>query len=233
MSNRAGHERLGTHGHVVRAVTVALGALASSTAWSGELAVAAVDADRKPGPQLAVIARRTSAPQGSEPSAPRRVTQQLQSFSPEVLPVAVGTTVEFPNLDRMRHHVFSFSPAKAFEIRLYSGEQVPKVTFDKRGRVAIGCDIHDWMEAYIYVADTPYFGTADASGVATLRDLPPGEYRLAAWHPSLPAEVDAGTVTVGADAARTTLTLASRLVPFDQRRPVDDPLLARFRSSSE
>lgn len=230
MLSRASLERLGAPVH---GLLGALAVLGSPVASAADLTVTVVDAEGQPATQLAVIARRANPGAGAEALAPRRVTQQLQSFSPEVLPVAVGTTVEFPNLDRMRHHVFSFSPAKTFEIRLYSGEQVPKVTFDKPGPVAIGCNIHDWMEAYIYVADTPYFGTADANGVATLRDLPPGEYRLAAWHPSLPAEVDAGTVTIGADTARTTLTLASRLVPFDQRRPVDDPLLARFRSSSE
>jgi plastocyanin len=208
-------------------------ASAPRLAGAADLTLAVVDADGKPASQLAVIARRVSTGTVAPQPAPERVTQQLQSFSPEVLPVAVGTTVEFPNLDRMRHHVFSFSPAKPFEIRLYSGEQVPKVTFDKPGPVAIGCNIHDWMEAYIYVADTPYFATADAAGVATLRALPAGEYRLAAWHPSLAEEIDGGTVTVGEEPARSSLTLDSRVVSFDQRRPVNDPLLARFRSSSE
>lgn len=230
--------RLGTRVHAWWAAIAAAGALVPSLASAADLTVAVVDADGKPASQLAVVARpvrrdgRSSAAAVPEP-APERVTQQLQSFSPEVLPVAVGATVEFPNLDRMRHHVFSFSPAKTFEIRLYSGEQIPRVTFDKPGPVAIGCNIHDWMQAYVYVADTPHFAAADAAGVATLRDLPPGEYRLAAWHPSLAAEVDAGAVTVGAQAARLSLSLASRLVPFDQQRPGDDPLLARFRSLSD
>lgn len=214
-------------------VLAALSVLGPQVAGAADLAVAVVDADGKPATQLAVIVRRVSADTAALAPAPERVTQQLQSFAPEVLPIAVGTTVEFPNLDRMRHHVFSFSPTKPFEIRLYSGEQVPKVTFDKPGPVAIGCNIHDWMEAYIYVADTPYFAAADAAGVATLRGLPPGEYRLAAWHPSLGAEVDGGSVTIGAQGARSSLKLESRIVPFDQRRPANDPLLARFRSSSE
>jgi plastocyanin len=229
--------RLGTPVHAWWAAIAAAGALVPALASAADLTLAIVDADGKPATQLAVVARRvqpagTSATGAPEPG-PWRVTQQLQSFSPEVLSVAVGATVEFPNLDRMRHHVFSFSPAKTFEIRLYSGEQIPRVTFDKPGPVAIGCNIHDWMQAYVYVADTPHFATADATGVATLHDLPPGEYRLAAWHPSLAEEVDAGAVAIGAQASRLSLSLESRLVPFDQQRPADDPLLARFRSSSD
>jgi plastocyanin len=213
-------------------VVAAVAAFGSLVALAADLTVTVVDVDGKPASQLAVIARRTNASGVASQPPPERVTQRLQSFSPEVLPIAVGTTVEFPNLDRMRHHVFSFSPAKPFEIRLYSGEEVPKVTFDKPGPVAIGCNIHDWMQAYIYVADTPHFTVADDAGRATLRDLPPGENRVAAWHPSLATEIDGGTVTVGAQTA-LSLTLDARIVPFDQRRPVDDPLLARFRSSSE
>lgn len=147
-----------------------------------------------------------------------------------MLPIAVGTTVRFPNLDRMRHHVYSFSPTHTFEIRLYSGEQIPQVKFDTPGIVAIGCNIHDWMQGYIYVTDAPFFATTDAAGTATVRGLPNGDFRLAVWHPALQAEFDAAGTTVGPVANAVTLTLDATIEPLTQERGSDDPLLARFQN---
>jgi plastocyanin len=111
------------------------------------------------------------------------MVQQSQQFSPYVLPVQVGTVVEFPNRDPFRHHVYSFSPAKQFELKLYGGDQTETVTFDKPGIVALGCNIHDNMLAYIDVVPTPYFGTSGSDGKVEINDLPAGTYTVGLWHP--------------------------------------------------
>ena len=109
--------------------------------------------------------------------------QQDRVFYPFVLAVPQGANVDFPNLDRTRHHVYSFSEAKQFELKLYVGTTADPITFDKAGLVAIGCNIHDYMQAFIYVAKSPYFSVSDASGKIQLTDVPPGEYQVKIWHP--------------------------------------------------
>ncbi len=108
--------------------------------------------------------------------------QRERQFQPHVLVVQVGTAVHFPNFDTVRHHVYSLSPIKPFDIKLYSGTPAEPVLFDKPGIAALGCNIHDRMSAHIAVVETPLFAKTDAQGRATL-DLPPGEHQLKAWHP--------------------------------------------------
>ncbi len=112
---------------------------------------------------------------------PREMAQQHITFVPHVLLVPVGAVVSFPNLDRVRHHVYSFSPAKRFELKLYGQEQARTVLFDKAGVVALGCNIHDKMSAYIVVVDTPYAAQSDANGRATLKTVPDGPGVLTIW----------------------------------------------------
>jgi plastocyanin len=202
----------------------------SAAASAADLTVKVLDNRGSPAAQAVVLVRPASVTATAPSAATVRITQQFQAFAPEVLPVAVGTTVQFPNLDRMRHHVYSFSPAHTFEIRLYSGEQIPQVKFDTPGIVAIGCNIHDWMQGYIYVTDAPYFATTDATGTATLRGLPNGEFRLAVWHPELLAEVEAARTAVGTANNSATLTIDAAIEPLTQERGSDDPLLARFQN---
>ncbi|MBF0558642.1 MAG: methylamine utilization protein [Nitrospirae bacterium] len=109
--------------------------------------------------------------------------QVNKEFVPYVLPVQVGTAVRFPNKDNIRHHVYSISPAKRFELPLYKGTPSSPVVFDKPGAVVLGCNIHDWMAAYIYVVETPYFATTGKDGSAAIHDLPQGEYEVLVWHP--------------------------------------------------
>lgn len=113
------------------------------------------------------------------------VEQVNNEFVPYVLPVMIGTAVNFPNKDNIRHHVYSFSPAKTFELPLYTGNPAAPVLFDKPGAVALGCNIHDWMIAYVYVSESPYFAKTGADGKATLAELPPGDYTVRTWHPRL------------------------------------------------
>jgi plastocyanin len=109
--------------------------------------------------------------------------QRDQEFSPSVLAVQVGTQVKFPNSDNIRHQVYSFSPAKRFELRLYEGTPSDPLLFDKPGVVVLGCNIHDWMVGYIYVTDDPVFGVTDSNGTIRLDQLPAGRYQATLWHP--------------------------------------------------
>jgi plastocyanin len=124
------------------------------------------------------------------PSAPRAaiIDQIDKEYVPFVVPVQAGAAVRFPNKDNIRHHVYSFSPAKPFELKLYSGTPSKPVIFDKPGPVALGCNIHDWMVGYIYVVDSPWFAKTDKSGIAKLEGLPAGEYQVRVWHPWMKAE---------------------------------------------
>lgn len=120
--------------------------------------------------------------------ATRRIAQQGATFSPHVLPVVVGTTVEWPNYDDIYHNVFSMSDAKQFDLGLYKGDPPGKrVTFDKPGRVDVFCSIHENMHCIILVLENPYFASTDENGNFKIRDVPPGTYKLKAWHERLPA----------------------------------------------
>ncbi|MBA1232142.1 methylamine utilization protein [Pseudomonas viridiflava] len=111
--------------------------------------------------------------------------QRDQEFAPHVLAVHTNTQVKFPNSDNIRHQVYSFSPAKRFELRLYEGTPSEPLLFDKPGVVVLGCNIHDWMVGYIYVTDEPWFGVTDSNGQLKLDQMPAGHYQATLWHPQI------------------------------------------------
>jgi plastocyanin len=113
---------------------------------------------------------------------PAEIEQKDKKFIPLVTVVQTGTAIAFPNNDTVRHHAYSFSPAKVFDIKLYSGRPEKPIIFDKAGTVVIGCNIHDQMIAYVQVVDTPYFAKTDASGKALINTVPNGKYTLKVWH---------------------------------------------------
>jgi len=118
-----------------------------------------------------------------------RVAQQGAMFSPHVLPIMAGTTVEWPNNDHIYHNVFSYSEAKCFDLGLYKGDPKDKAqTFDKPGRVDVFCSIHANMHCVVLVMDNPYFAATDKSGNYSITNVPPGTYKLKAWHERLPAD---------------------------------------------
>ena len=150
-------------------------------------------------------------------SWPYRMAQHEMQFEPFVLIVPVGAKVAFPNLDPFRHHVYSFSPAKTFELKLYSRDETRSVTFEKAGVVGIGCNIHDDMSAFIRVVDTPYAGKSAANGTLTLRDLPPGPATVTIWHPYMKArggEVTRQVTIPASGAARLAVTGDLRSPPL-------------------
>lgn len=115
------------------------------------------------------------------------MAQRSQQFVPGTLVVAKGSTVAFPNLDRVRHSIYSFSPAARFEIDLYGQDQTRTHTFPIAGSVKLGCNIHDEMRGYIRVTDTPFAGKTDRSGNINLSALPVGGAQVTIWHPGLRA----------------------------------------------
>jgi plastocyanin len=125
------------------------------------------------------------------------INQQHTMFVPFVLVIPVGSTVEFTNLDPFRHHVYSFSPAKKFELKLFGQGEKRNVTFDKPGIVALGCNIHDTMQAFIQVVSSAFAAKTGKDGRVVLRGAPDGNARLTVWHPYLRAPGNQLTVTAG------------------------------------
>lgn len=154
-------------------------------AWAADLDATVRNERGEPVAEAVVVAvPDVAAPKPSRPKL-EQVEQIDQEFVPRVKPVLVGSAVSFPNRDSVRHHVYSFSPAKRFDLPLYVGTPANPVVFDTTGVVTIGCNIHDWMVGYIYVAESPYYATTDAKGRARLSGLPPGGYTVRVWHPQL------------------------------------------------
>ena len=124
-----------------------------------------------------------------EEVATTRVAQEGAVFSPHVLPIMAGTTVEWPNNDRIYHNVFSMSDAKQFDLGLYKGNPPDKrVKFDKPGRVDVFCSIHTSMNCIVLVLENPYFAATDENGNYKIPNVPAGKYKLKAWHERLPAD---------------------------------------------
>jgi plastocyanin len=129
------------------------------------------------------------------PAAPAVIQQKDASFVPHILPVLVGTTVEWPNLDDIYHNVFCMADTKQFDLGLYSSAQPPKrVVFDKPGQADVFCSIHTKMHCIVLVFTNPWFGVTDDRGRFVLRNVPAGTYRLRAWHERLPAQTREVTV---------------------------------------
>ncbi|EEF24886.1 conserved hypothetical protein, partial [Ricinus communis] len=148
------------------------------------------------------------------------IEQRGREFIPYLTVVQAGTAVDFPNNDTIRHHVYSFSPAKQFEIKLYAGKPGQPILFDKPGTVVIGCNIHDWMEAYVLVVETPWFAKTGADGHAQLRNVPPGRYRLRLWHPLQKTQVPLREIEVADSQA--PLRLALDVKPREHKPHTED-----------
>lgn len=212
------HAEMGSIGGLFALMALALTAL---PAIAGDLRATVRDRDGKPVADAVVVAVPTSAAAiAASPPGGAKEDQHNKEFVPRVLPIQVGTRVHFPNNDDIRHHVYSFSPAKTFELPLYSGTPSSPVVFDKPGVVVLGCNIHDWMVGYIYVSESPYFARTDGSGKATLSGLPAGEYTVRVWHPQLegPETATARQFTLPASGAIEAVTTIGLVPDFRARR---------------
>lgn len=190
--------------------------VAPVTARAADVTVLVKDAHGRPVADAVV----ELTPASGVPAGPIRfpwkdqVEQRNMQFAPFVLIVQNGAEVAFPNRDGVRHHVYSFSPAKRFELKLYGKDESRSVKFDKSGVIALGCNIHDSMIGFIKVVDTPWAAKTDASGNAVLHGAPAGRAKLSVWHPyGKPAQGVASQVTVAAGGLRQAVTLDVRPPP--------------------
>lgn len=175
----------------MRALPFALLAAATAaapSAFAGDLSVfVRTQAGTPIADAVVTVQPSTPRPRPAKFAQALRVAQHDQHFQPFVLVVPVGAEVGFPNEDQVRHQVYSFSPAKTFELRLYGRDESRVVKFDKPGVVALGCNIHDSMSAFVKVTEAPYAAKTDASGRVTVKDLPAGDAVVKVWHPYLKA----------------------------------------------
>ena len=154
----------------------------------------------------------------SPPTVALEISQQGQEFSPLVTPLVLGTAVNLTNRDTVKHHVYSGPGPKKFELPLYAGEAKEPVVFDKPGVVVVGCNIHDWMLAYVVVLETPWFAKSATEGTATIAAVPPGRYRAEVWHPTL-RKNEAREISVADGVVPVAFKLAAKPIPRIPRRP--------------
>ncbi len=187
-------QRLLLHGRVWAGCVAALAGAVQAASVQVDLS----DAAGKPLADAVVFLESAESKRLVKPLPGAEMAQEKRQFAPLMMVVPVGTEVLFPNRDTVRHHVYSFSPTKKFELKLYTGTPSKPVLFDQAGVVVLGCNIHDQMTGWILVVDTPYYASSAATGKAQLDNVPPGNYKLRAWHNRLP---------VGAPALEQALTV--------------------------
>jgi plastocyanin len=194
-------------------ILLAAGSLAlAAPLFAAPITVRVVDAAGHPVRDAVV----TLTPSGAAARAPRAnghfvISQKNLQFSPFLTIVPVGADVTFPNLDPTKHHVYSFSPAKKFELKLFAKDQSRSVHFDKPGVVALGCNIHDKMSAFIVVTDSAWTARTNAQGLAVFADAPNAPARLQLWHPYLRAP--GGQVEQAVAAGQRSAEFQVRLRP--------------------
>jgi len=165
---------------------------AVADAHAAVLSVAVLDDRNQPVPDAVVTVTPIGANPAQAPTGPTAVMDQVDlAFAPAVLVVRTGTPVIFPNSDTVAHQVYSFSPAKRFELGLYRGHPYQPVVFDHPGVVILGCNIHDNMLGYVFVTDAQYFGKSDRQGIWRGDALPEAEYEVTVWSPRLPGKKQA------------------------------------------
>ena len=165
--------------------------------------------DRQASPVVSAVVYAVA--EGARAPAPAArvavMDQKNRTFVPHVLPIQVGTRVRFPNSDNVRHQVYSFSPAKRFQLPLYQGTPAVPVLFDTPGVVALGCNIHDRMSAFVVVVDTPHFALTDR-GRVELANLPEGRYTVHLWYEGMKEEPRVEPLSLGpAETRELTLSI--------------------------
>lgn len=196
-------------------------ALACGNAAAGSLTTSVRTTAGAPVEDAAVVLEPAAGGPLANPRGRATIEQRDREFIPYLTIVQKGTAVDFPNRDPFKHHVYSFSPAKVFEIKLYAKKPAAPVVFDKAGEVVLGCNIHDWMAAYTLVVESPWFAKTDRNGMARIDRIPPGAYRLRLWHPRQTAAVAERPIKVGAEAQRLDLAIDIGPRPVVKKPPLD------------
>ena len=191
----------------------------SSQAWASGIAVQVHDAAGKPLADVVLYAEPEAGVALPRNQKPAQIEQRGLKFLPLVSVIQTGSQISFPNNDKVRHHIYSFSPAKKFDQKLYSGVAAAPQVFDKAGTVVLGCNIHDRMIAYVKVLDTPFFAKSDADGIARIELPAAGKYALKAWHFNMAGSASAEqAVNVKAGDAPTTASFKLAM-----KAPAGDP----------
>lgn len=183
----------------------------AAPAFAGDLSVTVTTPDGKPLANAVV----TLPGNGAKPAFPWKleVAQKDKQFVPFVLIAPQGASVAFPNLDKFRHHVYSFSKGNKFELELYGKEDKRSVSFKAAGTAAIGCNIHDTMVGFIRVVDTPFAAKTGETGLAEIKDAPDGAAKLTVWHPYAKSKdqlaVSSVTIAPGANSITVVLDVAA------------------------
>jgi len=192
-------------------LALAAGLALSAPLVAAPLTVRVVDASGKPVRDAVVSLYPSSGARAPRAGGRYVVSQQNLQFHPFLSIVPVGADVAFPNLDNTKHHVYSFSPAKRFELKLFTKDQSRSVHLDKPGVVALGCNIHDQMSAFIFVADSAWTARTNGQGMVSFSDAPNAPGRLSVWHPYLRAP--GGTVEQRIAAGQRSANFSVRLRP--------------------
>ena len=197
------------------ALILVASAFTPSSVWAAPVSVQIADAAGRALSDAVVLLEPVPGKVPVKPMPQAQIAQEKRQFAPRVTLITVGTAVNFPNFDTVRHHVYSFSKAKTFEIKLYAGVPSQPVVFDKPGIAVLGCNIHDRMAAWVVVADTPWHAMSGADGLARIADAPPGAYQLSVWHAGLAANSPPVTrkVQLGAAELRESFQLAVEALP--------------------
>ena len=182
-------------------LAAALGCAAGPGARATDITATVTDDAGRPVRDAVVVAVPIDGVMPVPPHPRAQIVDQIdKEFVPKVKAIVVGTPIMFPNHDQVRHQVYSFSPAKKFELPLYAGVPAQPVVFDKPGVVVLGCNIHDWMVGYVYVSESPWFATTGSDGRAIIAGLPPRAYVVRVWHPQLDGSEDATHQTIDVDS---------------------------------
>ena len=190
-----------THRQVIGATLLGLALAAPLPAHPAALNLSITDTAGKPLLDAVALLEPASGKVAVKPLADVEIAQAKRQFSPRVTLITTGTRATFPNFDTVRHHVYSFSPAKTFELKLYAGVPGVPLLFDKPGVAVLGCNIHDTMAAWVVVADTPWFARSAANGHARIDAVPAGNYRLRLWHPGLAPGTEPAAVALSVGTA--------------------------------
>jgi plastocyanin len=188
--------------------------LSAAQAVAAPLTVRVVDSNGRPVRDAVVTLRSATASGRLAPRGSYSVSQKDMQFHPFVLVVPVGAKVSFPNFDPTRHHVYSFSPAKKFELKLFAKDQSRSVVFDRLGVVALGCNIHDAMTAFIFVSDTQFAAKTGANGIAQFANAPSAPGKVSVWHPYLRAKGNVVERQVAAADRNASFSVALRAPPM-------------------
>ncbi len=189
------------HRQALSQTLLGLALAAPLTAPAAALNLSFTDTAGKPLLDAVALLEPASGKVAVKPLADVEISQSKRQFSPRVTLITTGTRATFPNFDTVRHHVYSFSPTKTFELKLYAGVPGVPLLFDKPGVAVLGCNIHDSMAAWVVVADTPWFARSAANGHARIDAVPPGNYRLRLWHPGLAPGTEPAALALSIGAA--------------------------------